>query len=112
MRATARERSARALDASDLAILALGLVLLVVTGAQAERPCDDYPVSRQSRCERLWKQINQEAEAEMAEFGWRQLRRRQEGAISAEQHVHENLAFIQASGQRRLKQLRERMEAE
>ena len=79
--------------------------------AQASKPCDEYPVGKQSHCEELWREINREAEAEMAEFGWRQLRRRQEGAISAEQHVSENFAFIQASGQKRLRLLKERMGA-
>lgn len=80
--------------------------------AWAEKPCDDYPKSKQARCKALWKQINADAVAEMAEFGFAQLRRRQEGKISQEQHLRENFAFIQASAEKRLKLLAERMATE
>ncbi|HJU04359.1 MAG TPA: hypothetical protein VJ692_04350 [Nitrospiraceae bacterium] len=78
----------------------------------ADQPCDRYPASKQRRCETLWKQINDEAIGEMAQFGTDQLKRREEGKITAEQHLKENMAFIKQSGERRLKLLGERMEKE
>jgi hypothetical protein len=83
--------------------------LALPSQAVAEPPCDRYPAGQQQKCVRLWKQINKEAEAEMAQFGLKQLQRRQEGQITQEQHVQENMAFIQQSAERRLKLLAERM---
>jgi hypothetical protein len=60
----------------------------------------------------LWKQINDEAVTEMAQFGTSQLKRREEGKITAEQHLQENMAFIKQSGEKRLKLLGERMDKE
>ena len=77
--------------------------------ARADKPCDDYPADQRHRCEQHWKQINKDAEAEMAAFGLRQLERRQNGTITAEQHLSENFAFIKASGEKRLRLLQERM---
>lgn len=91
-------------------------VLLCLLGAvaipsptSAEKPCDDYPQHQQKRCETLWKQINADAEAEMAQFGRSQLKRREEGKISREQHVQENMAFIKRSADKRLRLLSELM---
>ena len=75
----------------------------------AEKPCDDYLPSKQTRCETLWKQINADAASEMARFGLDQLKRRQEGKISREQHVQENMAFIKQSADKRLRLLSELM---
>lgn len=92
------------------------LMTLPVLGASdlasAEQPCDRYPVNKQSRCERLWKEINAESVAEVAQFGIDQLKRRQEGKISQEQHLQENTAFIKQSAEKRLRLLSERMEKE
>lgn len=75
----------------------------------AEKPCDDYPESKRKRCETLWKRINADAASEMAQFGRTQLKRRQEGTISQEQHLRENMAFIKHSAEKRLELLSEQM---
>ena len=80
--------------------------------AVADQPCDRYPLGEQKRCEDVWKQINDEAVNEMAQFGTNQLKRREEGKITAEQHLKENMAFIKQSGEKRLKLLGERMDKE
>jgi len=88
----------------------LTLPVLQMSGlAWAEPPCDRYPANKQARCERLWKEINAESVAEMAQFGMDQLKRRQEGKISQEQHLQENSTFIKQSADKRLRLLRERM---
>lgn len=84
--------------------------LLEMSGvAWAEQPCDRYPSNKQARCEGLWKEINAESVAEMAQFGMDQLKRRQEGKISREQHLQENSMFIRQSAEKRLRLLSERM---
>ena len=45
----------------------------------------------------------------MAQFGMDQLKRRQEGKITQEQHLQENTTFIKQSAEKRLRQLSERM---
>ena len=91
---------------------ALSLGLLTSDTAVAEKPCEDYPVKKQTRCETVWKQINDEELGTVAEFGLRQLKRRQEGTITPEQHLKENMEFIKASGEKRLRLLSERMARE
>jgi len=91
---------------------ALSLGLLTSDPAWAEKPCEDYPVKKQTRCETVWKQINDEELGTIAEFGLRQLKRRQEGTITPEQHLKENMEFIKASGEKRLRLLSERMARE
>ena len=61
-------------------------VWLASEPALAEKPCEDYPVNKRMRCETVWKQINDEELSTVAEFGLRQLKRRQEGTITPEQH--------------------------
>jgi len=75
----------------------------------AEQPCDRYPANKQARCERLWNEINAESVAELAQFGMDQLKRRQEGKITQEQHLQENTTFIKQSAERRLRLLSESM---
>jgi len=77
--------------------------------ARAEQPCDRYPAPQQKRCEALWKQINAETGPEVAKFGLDQLKRREEGKITAEQHLQENTAFIKQHAVKRMKLLEERM---
>ncbi|WP_447979564.1 hypothetical protein [Candidatus Nitrospira bockiana] len=98
-------------DSGCFVLLGVVAALALPSNGIADKPCDDYPAADRSRCERLWKQINREAEAEMAEFGLRQLKRREAGTITAEQHLSQNFAFIKASGEKRLRLLRERMGA-
>ncbi len=88
--------------------LVLGM-LGPVAGSFAGQPCDRYPKQDQPRCEKLWKEINAEAEGEVSRFGLDQLQRRREGKISQEQHLQENTAFIKRSAARRLERLAERM---
>ena len=45
----------------------------------------------------------------MAQFGMDQLKRRQEGKISQEEHLQENCTFIKQSAEKRLRLLSERM---
>jgi len=94
----------------------LGLVLLLLVSfsiagrADAEQPCDRYPEQEQKRCESLWKQINTETGPEVAKFGLEQLKRREEGKITAEQHLQENTTFIKQHAEKRLRLLKERMD--
>gem|GEM_PF-4471620 len=73
--------------------------------AWAEQPCDRYPIYKQGRCERLWREINSESVARIAQFGTDQSKRWQEGTIIQEQHLQENTAFIKLSAEKRLRLL-------
>ena len=84
-------------------------ILAAPSPTSAEKPCDDYPESKRKRCETLWKRINADAASETAQFGRTQLRRRQEGTISQEQHLRENMAFIKHSAEKRLELLSEQI---
>jgi hypothetical protein len=57
----------------------------------------------------LWKQINTETGPEVAQFGLDQLKRRQEGNLTAEQHLQENMDFIKKHAQKRMRLLEQRM---
>lgn len=90
--------------------------LLLLTGSlwaplaeATDPPCDKYPATQHTRCEKLWKQLNQDAVAEISQFGLAQLKRRQEGQLSQEQHLKENMEFIKQSTDKRLKALADRM---
>ncbi|MEW6248356.1 MAG: hypothetical protein AB1555_16835 [Nitrospirota bacterium] len=80
--------------------------------AAAEPPCDRYPTNKQVRCAAIWKELNEQGEAEVARFGLAQQKRREEGKITAEQHLQENIAFIKQATEKRLKLLDERMAKE
>lgn len=90
------------------------LLSLFWTGgpAAAEPPCDRYPANKQMRCAAIWKELNEQGEAEVAQFGLAQQKRRGEGKITAEQHLQENIAFIKQATEKRLKLLDERMAKE
>lgn len=90
-------------------LLAASVLLMFSPLAQAEPPCDRYPVDQQQRCAAIWRQLNAEAESEIGRFGMAQLKRRDEGKITAEQHLQENLAFIKQVTEKRLRRLDERM---
>src|SRR5687768_13295565 len=94
-----------------ISMLVLG-TLGTPSPTSAEKPCDDYPQSKRNRCETLWQRINADAASEMAQFGRTQLKRRQEGTISQEQHLRENMAFIKQSAEQRMKRMAEQMGAE
>jgi hypothetical protein len=75
-------------------------------------PCDVYPPAKQSRCMEIWKDLYHEDGPVIAQFGLDQLKRREEGQITAEQHLAQNMDFIKQSTQKRLARLNERMAKE
>jgi hypothetical protein len=91
-------------------------VVLVVLGAGAVRavspPCDAFPPAKQQRCMEIWKDLYQEDGPMIAEFGLQQLKRREEGKITAQQHLAQNMDFIKHSTEKRLARLNERMARE
>lgn len=93
----------------------LAFILLAVAwnaAWAADPPCDKYPAAKQPTCAAIWKSLNQEDGPVIAQFGLDQLKRREEGKITAEQHLGENMAFIKQSTEKRLERLRARMEKE
>ena len=98
-----------------MTVLALVFILLGASWGiawAADPPCDKYPAGKQATCAAIWKALNQEDGPSIAQFGLDQLKRREEGKINAEQHLGENMAFIKQSTEKRLEQLRTRMEKE
>lgn len=89
----------------------LALALPLIAGA-ADPPCDRYPAAKQSRCAEIWKELNQEDGPTIAQFGLDQQKRRDEGKITAQQHLAENMAFIKQSTEKRLERLKARMAKE
>jgi hypothetical protein len=97
----------------SITIPLIGFIILFACRAWAtEPPCDHYPLQKQRRCEIHWKQINDEAVGEMVEFGSTQLKRREAGTITPEQHLQQNMDFIKHSAEKRLELLNERMDKE
>jgi hypothetical protein len=92
-------------------ILLFSLVSLAppASAGSVEPPCDQYAASEQPRCQRLWKQLNREGAEEVSQFGLAQLKRREAGKITQEQHLKENMEFIKQATDKRLKLLAERM---
>ena len=60
----------------------------------------------------IWKDLYQEDGPVIAQFGLDQLKRREQGQITAEQHLAENMSFIKRSTEKRLARLNERMAKE
>ena len=85
------------------------VLVLLSTGTSADKPCDEYPPAKQTRCQEIWRQLNAEDEPIIARFGLDQQRRRDAGEITQSQHIQQNFDFIQKSTQHRLKRLRARM---
>ena len=77
-----------------------------------ETPCDAYPSHKQTRCMEIWKDLYREDGPVIAQFGLDQLKRREQGQITAEQHLAENMSFIKRSTEKRLARLNERMSKE
>ena len=75
-------------------------------------PCDVYPPAKQPRCMQIWKDLYQEDGPIIAQFGLDQLKRREQGQITAQQHLAENMNFIKQSTEKRLARLTERMAKE
>jgi hypothetical protein len=95
--------------------LAITLTFLGIAGGPAwaaDPPCDTYPAAKQPRCTEIWKALNQEDGPSIAQFGLDQLKRREEGKITAEQHLAQNMEFIKHSTAKRLARLKERMAKE
>ena len=93
-------------------------VLVTLMGLAAEPagavdpPCDAYPPAKQVRCMEIWKDLYNEDGPVIAQFGLDQLKRREEGQITAQQHLAENMNFIKQSTEKRLARLNERMAKE
>ncbi|MFO0707060.1 MAG: hypothetical protein U0412_09420 [Nitrospira sp.] len=89
-------------------------VLLLTAGqaAAVDPPCNAYPADKQARCVAIWKELNKEDGPAIAQFGLDQLKRREEGKITAEQHLAQNMDFIKQSTEKRLARLKERMAKE
>lgn len=60
----------------------------------------------------IWKELYEEDGPLIAQFGLSQLKRREQGQITAQQHLAENMAFIRQSTEKRLARLNERMAKE
>jgi hypothetical protein len=60
----------------------------------------------------VWKELYDEDGPVIAQFGLDQLKRREQGEITAQQHLAENMTFIKQSTERRLVRLNERMAKE
>ncbi len=78
----------------------------------ADPPCDKYPSARQERCAEIWNELNKEDAPRIVQFGLDQQKRRDEGKIDAQQHLVENMTFINQSTAKRLERLKERMAKE
>jgi hypothetical protein len=88
------------------------LCALPLGAIAADPPCDRYPAAQQPRCAVIWKELNREDGPAIAQFGLDQQKRRDEGKITAQQHLSENMAFIKQSTEKRLERLKARMAAE
>lgn len=94
--------------------MALGFMFVLggTSALAADPPCDKYPPAKQLRCAEVWRELNQEDGPSIAAFGLAQQKRRDEGKITAEQHLGENMAFIKQSTEKRLARLHARMAKE
>ena len=93
-------------------VLILSLATTPSITSAADPPCDQYPATKQSRCTEIWKALNKEDGPTIAQFGLDQQKRREEGKITAQQHLAENMTFIKQSTEKRLERLKERMATE
>ena len=95
-------------------LFVMGMLMGVCTGPAwaVDPPCDVYPPAKQVRCMEIWKELYKEDGPVIARFGLDQLKRREQGQITAEQHLAQNMEFIKQSTQRRLARLNERMAKE
>jgi 50S ribosomal subunit-associated GTPase HflX len=97
----------------SLLLAFLGLAIHAgVEAKPVDPPCDKYPSAQQPRCAEIWKELNLEDGPIISQFGLDQLKRREEGKISAQQHLAENMTFIKQSTEKRLERLKERMAKE
>ena len=97
------------LTAVLVCVIAMASVSLAAAPPAVTPPCNKYPPAKQSRCTEIWKNLNQEDGPLVAQFGLDQQNRRDEGKITAQQHLAENMAFIKQSTEKRLERLKERL---
>jgi hypothetical protein len=95
-----------------LAVLLTLMWLAAEPAGAVEPPCDVYPPAKQARCMEIWKDLYKEDGPAIAQFGLSQLKRREQGQITAQQHLAENMDFIRQSTEKRLARLNERMAKE
>ena len=77
----------------SLLFVLLGLAMTSdVEAKPVDPPCDKYPSAKQSRCAEIWKELNLEDGPIISQFGLDQLKRREEGRITAQQHLAENFS--------------------
>jgi hypothetical protein len=89
--------------------------MLSLSGGPAwavDPPCNVYPPAKQPRCMEIWKELYKEDGPVIAQFGLDQLKRREDGQITAEQHLAQNMEFIKQSTEKRLARLNQRMAKE
>lgn len=88
----------------------VGVIVMWSSDATAaDPPCDKYPAVKHTRCAEIWKELNREDGPSIAQFGLDQQKRRDEGKITAQEHLAENMTFIKQSTEKRLVRLKERM---
>lgn len=95
-----------------LTLIIIGVGLAAEPVWAVDPPCDVYPPAKQARCMEIWKDLYQEDGPVIAQFGLDQLKRREQGQITAQQHLAENMDFIKQSTEKRLARLNERMAKE
>jgi hypothetical protein len=95
-----------------LAVIVTVVGLFAAPVFAVDPPCDAYPPAKQPRCVEIWKELYQEDGPVIAKFGLDQLKRREQGQITAQQHLAENMDFIKQSTEKRLARLNERMAKE
>jgi len=108
-------RGMRRRNQTNMKLFGLTVLLLGLIGGNAwagDPPCDTYPQVKQLRCAEIWKELNKEDGPTIAQFGLDQLKRREAGTITAEQHLAQNMEFIKRSTEKRLVRLKERMTKE
>lgn len=96
----------------SLGVQISSLVVITCVAWAVDPPCDTYSTSKQARCTEIWKELNKEDGPFIAQFGLDQQKRREEGKITAQQHLAENMTFIKRSTEKRIERLRERMTKE
>jgi hypothetical protein len=95
-----------------LAAIVTVMGLFAAPAFAVDPPCDAYPPAKQPRCAEIWKELYKEDGPVIAQFGLDQLKRREQGQITAQQHLAENMDFIKQSTEKRLARLNERMAKE
>ena len=96
----------------QLAVTMALLGPMMNTAWAGDPPCDKYPAPKQARCAEIWSALNKEDGPVIARSGLDQLKRRENGELTAEQHLAQNVEFIKQSTEKRLAKLKERMARE